>query len=293
MINTNTIKNTIKTPDALKNLMQWYVHMGVDETIANQPFNRFADVLSKPAQSENPVAEQARVKPTENAEGKKPVVASKRALVSTQNTVGGEVETGIRNAVELARKAHTVNELKQALNHFGDCSLKSTATNLVFMDGTTQARVMFIGDAPGAEEDRQGKPFIGPAGQLLDQMLASIGYDRGDVVTTNIVFWRPPGNRTVALHEMALCMPFLERLIELIEPDVLVPLGGPAAKYILGKSEGIGRLHGQWNSYSTAQMAHPVDVLAMYHPDFLIKTPQQKRHAWIDLLKLKHQLHVG
>jgi len=287
MMNATSIKNALKNTDPLKNLMQWYVHMGVDETIADQPFNRFADALTQSAQKKFPVAEAAPVK----AHREKPTVADKRPLISARNTVGGEVETGIHNAVKLARNAHTVDELKQALNNFGDCSLKSTATNLVFMDGTVKARVMLIGDAPGAEEDRQGKPFVGPAGQLLNQMLSSIGYDRDDVVTTNIVFWRPPGNRTAALHEMALCMPFLERLVELIEPDVLVPLGGPAAKYILGKSEGIGRLHGQWNSYSTAQMAHPVDVLAMYHPDFLIKTPQQKRHAWADLLKLKHRLH--
>ena len=149
---------------------------------------------------------------------------------------------------------------------------------------------MFVGEAPGAQEDRQGEPFVGPSGTLLNKMLASIGIERTDVLVSNTVFWRPPGNRTPTLQETAVCMPFMERLIELADPDVLVTLGGPAAKALLGETQGVGRLRGRWFTYETARMSHPIDATAMFHPAYLLRTPSQKRVAWQDLLSIQDKL---
>ena len=201
----------------------------------------------------------------------------------------------MRTSFELAEAATNVAELRAALEAFDGCALKKTATNLVFIDGNPLARLMFVGEAPGAEEDRQGLPFVGPSGRLLDKMLASIGIQRVDVLISNTVFWRPPGNRTPTPQETATCMPFLERLVELTDPDILVTLGGPAAKAMLGETQGVGRLRGRWFTYETARMSHPVDATAMFHPAYLLRSPGQKREAWRDLVAIQHRLggHAG
>ena len=201
----------------------------------------------------------------------------------------------MRTSFELAEAATNVAELRAALEAFDGCALKKTATNLVFIDGNPLARLMFVGEAPGAEEDRQGLPFVGPSGRLLDKMLASIGIQRVDVLISNTVFWRPPGNRTPTPQETATCMPFLERLVELTDPDILVTLGGPAAKAMLGETQGVGRLRGRWFTYETARMSHPIDATAMFHPAYLLRSPGQKRETWRDLVAIQHKLagHAG
>ena len=148
----------------------------------------------------------------------------------------------MHTAAELAAGAHTLDELRGALESFDGCALKSTATNLVFADGNPRARIVLIGEAPGAEEDRKGLPFVGPSGRLLDRMLASIDLDRGKVLISNIIYWRPPGNRNPATSEVAMCMPFVERLLELVDPEILIALGGPSAGALLGEKAGIGKL---------------------------------------------------
>ena len=150
--------------------------------------------------------------------------------------------------------------------------------------------MLFIGVGPGAEEDRQGLPFVGPSGKLLDKMLASIGIKREEILISNTVFWRPPGNRTPAPQEAATCMPFVERLIELANPHVLVLLGGPAAKSLLGEAQGIGRLRGRWFSFKTPRMSHPIAAMPMFHPAYLLRTPIQKRAAWNDLRLIRKKL---
>jgi DNA polymerase len=200
------------------------------------------------------------------------------------------MEDAVGRAVALASAAKTVEELRAALLAFDGCPLKRTATNLVFTDGNPAGAVLFVGEAPGAEEDRQGLPFVGPSGRLLDRMLASIGLDRTRVCISNTVFWRPPGNRTPTTVEMAVCMPFLERLIELMDPRVLVTLGGPAAKSVLGESAGVSKLRGRWFSYSSPRLARPTPATAMFHPAYLLRTPAQKRDAWRDLLMLRRKL---
>ena len=157
----------------------------------------------------------------------------------------------------------------------------------MFGDGNPRARIVLIGEAPGAEEDRRGLPFVGPSGRLLDRMLASIGLDRTRVFISNTVFWRPPGNRNPNTTELATCMPFVERMLELIDPEFLVALGGPAASALLGQKESVGRLRGRDFTYQTAGLPRPVRARAMYHPAYLLRSPAQKRLAWRDLLALK------
>ena len=284
-----------------RELLEWYAEAGVDETIADRPVNRFEE---KP-QAANPAAPPV---PPEPGPGEsKPIESNgeKKGLADAaapspsprepppeppvsvpQGGANGEVTA----AVHLARSAQSVDELRQALESFDGCGLKKTATNLVFTDGNAQAPILFVGEGPGAEEDRQGLPFVGPSGKLLDKMLASIGLDRTGVLISNTVFWRPPGNRTPSAQETAVCMPFLERLIELVDPKVLVALGGPAAKSLLAETTSVGRLRGKWFSYSTPGLARPIDATALYHPAYLLRSPGQKRVTWSDWLGIKKKL---
>jgi len=196
----------------------------------------------------------------------------------------------LQNACDLAHAAATLDELRAALETFDGCALKRTATNLVFTDGNPEARIVFIGEAPGAEEDRRGVPFVGPSGKLLDRMLASIGLDRTNVLISNSVYWRPPGNRTPTPQETALCLPFVERLMDLVDPDIVVALGGAAAKSVLAQSESVGRLRGRWFPYATPSMPRPAQATALFHPAYLLRTPAQKRNAWADLRQIRKKL---
>jgi len=263
------------SPAYARDVLQWHIGAGVDETIGDAPVNRF-DLVSAPVgPSVSPsVLQHSSPPPTRPAD--KPL--------------GPSGEEAVKSAYELAEKASSVEELRLALDGFDGCALKKTATNLVFFNGDTKARLMFVGEAPGAQEDRQGEPFVGPSGELLNKMLASIGIERSAVLVSNTVFWRPPGNRTPTPQETAVCMPFMERLIELVDPDILVTLGGPAAKALLGETQGVGRLRGRWFSYETARMSHPIDSTAMFHPAYLLRTPSQKRAAWQDLLSIEDKL---
>jgi DNA polymerase len=187
-----------------------------------------------------------------------------------------------------ARQAGTLDELRDVLARFEGCNLRLTATQLVFADGNPAGRVMFVGEAPGREEDQQGIPFVGRSGQLLDRMLAAIGLDRSGVYIANVVPWRPPGNRTPTPQETAICRPFIERQIELAAPDFLVPLGAAAAKELLETPEGILRLRGQWREYRAG--GRMIRAMATLHPAYLLRQPLQKRLAWRDFLMLKAAL---
>jgi len=258
-----------------RDVLQWHIDAGVDETIGDAPVNRF-DLVSAPTSP--PVSPSV------------PQRSSPPPTRPADVPPGPSGEEAVKSAYERAGKATNVDELRTALEGFDGCALKKTATNLVFYNGDPRARLMFVGEAPGAQEDRQGEPFVGPSGTLLDKMLASIGIERKDVLVSNTVFWRPPGNRTPTPQETAVCMPFMERLIELVDPDVLVTLGGPASKALLGETQGVGRLRGRWFTYETARMSHPIDATAMFHPAYLLRTPSQKRAAWQDLLGIQDKL---
>jgi DNA polymerase len=196
-----------------------------------------------------------------------------------------EAETEARRT---ARKAATLDALGAALAGFDGCTLKATATKLCFYRGAQTARLMLIGEAPGRDEDLEGKPFVGRAGQLLDKMLKAIGLSEADVHITNVVYWRPPGNRTPTPQETLACRPFLERQIELVKPEFIVALGGSAAKEVLGVSEGIMRLRGKWRDVKIGAITVP--ALATLHPAYLLRTPAAKQLAWLDLLAIKARL---
>ena len=251
-------------------VLRWYLDAGVDETISDAPQNRFNEIVPKKV----PVLKKSLTNMATSMAQQSPAVA----------------EALLHDACEIAAAANSVVELNKALLDYDGCALRKTSTNLVFGDGNPKAKIVLIGDGPGAEEDRRGLPFVGPGGQLLNKMLASVGLDRTQVYLSNIVFWRPPGNRTPTAQETSLCMPFVERLMELIDPEVLIVLGGSAAKSMLAETAGVGRLRGKWYGYSTPKLSRPVRATALFHPNYLLSSPAHKREAWQDLLMIRDKL---
>ena len=191
-------------------------------------------------------------------------------------------------AREAAATAETLDELRATLASFEGCNLRFTATNLVFADGNPEARVMFVGEAPGFDEDTQGLPFVGRSGQLLDRMLKAIGLDRTTTYIANVIPWRPPGNRDPSPQETEICRPFIERQILLADPDFLVPLGGASTKQLFRTTAGITRLRGAWRDFDTGR--RKIRAMATLHPAYLLRRPLEKRLAWRDLLALKEVL---
>ena len=267
--------------DRMRALLGWYLDAGVDEAIGETPIDRYAGSVDQRPGDQRPGDQRAGDQRARNQRSRAP-------RPNARPTLSGEA--AVESAVSLASRADSLDALRSALDAFEGCPLKKTATSLVFTDGVADARVLFIGEAPGAEEDRLGRPFVGASGKLLDHMLASIGLDRTNVLISNTVFWRPPGNRNPTSIEIAVCMPFVERLIELVDPRILIALGGAAAKSLLGESQGVGRLRGRWFSYSSPRLPRPIDAAAMFHPAYLLYSPAQKREAWHDLLALRDRL---
>ena len=184
----------------------------------------------------------------------------------------------------------SLDDLKQEVEDFQGCALKKTATNLVFSDGNSKANVMVIGEAPGEEEDKTGKPFKGQAGILLDKMLNAIGQNRDNTYITNIIFWRPPGNRNPTEEEIDICLPFVFKHIEIINPKVLILAGAIAAKAILKEKKGIIQLRGKWHSLNINNIN--IKTMPIYHPAFLLRQPSRKREAWEDLKKIKKEIDL-
>ena len=266
--------------------LRWLVEAGADEAIGETPVDR----LAAPAPRVNP---PAAGKPAQEAAPGPTRTTSAPTTGAARATPLSSTEAALASARDLARAAGNLEELKAALGAFEGCALKQHAMNLVFADGNPKARVMVIGEGPGAQEDRQGLPFVGVSGRLLDRMLAGIGLDRTSAYITNVLFWRPPGNRTPTGTEIAACLPFVERHIELVDPEVLLLAGGISAKTLLGRSEGILKLRGHWAHYQHAGMARPIPALASLHPAYLLRQPAQKRLAWRDFLALKEALESG
>jgi DNA polymerase len=265
------------TPLETTAALKWLMEMGADEAIGDVPVDRFAPPPPAPARAPAP-AEAPAARP---APSRAPMVAA--ALAE---------RPAAQSARRMAEACKTLAELEAAIKGFEDCALKATATKTVFADGNPKARIMFVGEAPGADEDRQGKPFVGVSGQLLDRMLAWIGLERAkNFYITNILPWRPPGNRAPTATEIALCLPFVERHIELIDPEVLVLLGGTSAKTLLATNEGIIRTRGKWVDYQSPGLPRPIPALATYHPAYLLRSPAQKRDSWKDLLMIKNKMN--
>jgi uracil-DNA glycosylase len=270
------------TPDPLptvRQLLAFYLEAGVDCALSEAPVNRLADPDMLPAAVE---ATPAQAQP---ARATPAIVSPARAEPPPAP------EQAIASAREAARTAPTLEVLRDLLEKFDGCALKSTATRLVFADGNPRARVMFVGEAPGREEDIEGLPFVGRSGKLLDRMIAAIGLDRSSVYIANVIPWRPPGNRTPTPQETQICLPFIQRQIELVDPDVLVTLGNPSTQTLLGTREGIMRTRGRWFDYDTGRRV--IRALATFHPAYLLRSPSYKRLSWQDLRAIAKALQAA
>ena len=260
------------TPDpslTVGELLAFYLEAGVDCALSEAPVNRLADpdIVSAAVEATPALAQPVRGAPA--------IISPARAEPPPAP------EAAIASAREAARTAPTLEVLRDLLEKFDGCALKSTATRLVFADGNPRARVMFVGEAPGREEDIEGLPFVGRSGKLLDRMIATIGLDRTSVYIANVIPWRPPGNRTPTPQETQICLPFIQRQIELVDADVLVTLGNPSTQTLLGTREGIMRTRGRWFDYDTGTRA--IRALATFHPAYLLRSPSYKRLSWQDL----------
>ncbi|MDO9382486.1 MAG: uracil-DNA glycosylase family protein [Hyphomicrobiaceae bacterium] len=297
--------------ETLAALLAWYREMGADEAVGETPIDWLVhgaaapgaavrERIVVPAAAAAPAAisaatplaaprpgsaQAASRPPPAGHQPSRPAPAVSREARSFPSAPPDVSQLAARTA---ATGAPSLAALEAALRSFDGCGLKATAKNLCFYRGAERARVMLIGEAPGRDEDLEGKPFVGPAGQLLDRMLASIGLTEADVHITNIVYWRPPGNRTPTPQEATVCRPFLDRQIALVAPEFVIPLGGAAAKHMLNAAEGIMRLRGRWQAGEFG--GHPVRILATLHPAYLLRTPAAKRLAWRDLLSLKAEI---
>ena len=247
----------------VKELLEFYILSGVDETCGSDTFFKSSGNKSEV-----------------NVENKAKYIASHLAFDS---------KVAVDSANDLCNGVSTIEDLKRVIEGFEGCSLKKMAISTVVGDGNPNAKIMFIGEAPGADEDRIGRAFVGKSGQLLDKMLASIGLDRNSCYICNILPWRPPGNRTPSDSEFAVCLPILKKQIEIIEPDVIFALGGVAVNTLLDNADSISKLRGKWLEYKT-EKGKTIYVMAGYHPAFLLRTPAQKAKAWSDFLRLKKKI---
>jgi DNA polymerase len=249
--------------------LEWLIAMGADEIVEEAPVNRLA-----------------AISPPSPAVSVRPAIATMPAAQRTDPAVAAE-----------ASACATLEDIAAALSNLDACPLKKTATNLCFFDGNPQAQIMLVGEAPGRDEDIQGKPFVGRSGQLLDRMLAAIGLSRnGDrpensVFVSNVIFWRPPGNRTPTEQETLMCLPYLKRTIEIVSPRMIVCLGATPTQRLVNAHDGILKLRGKW--FSLEAGSRPIPLLATLHPAYLLRQPAQKRLAWRDFLALKMALSSG
>jgi uracil-DNA glycosylase family 4 len=255
----------------VQQLLAFYLEAGVDCASTDEPVNRLAEPDSVPAAAA--LREAAAPRPVREMPAAIPAVPRSEMTVAP--------DAAIASAREAARTAPTLEALRALLENFDGCALRHTATRLVFADGNPQARVMFVGEAPGRDEDIEGLPFVGRSGKLLDRMIAAIGLDRSKAYIANVIPWRPPGNRTPTPQETQICLPFIQRQIELVNPDVLVTLGNPSTQTLLSTREGIMRTRGKWFDYDTG--TRPIRAIATFHPAYLLRSPSYKRMSWQDL----------
>jgi uracil-DNA glycosylase family 4 len=263
----------------IKQLLAFYLEAGVDCALTDEPVNRLSDPAAAPAVTIPGVSEPAPPNPLRPAP---PAVPAPRGEATPAP------EAAIASAREAARTAPSLEALRTLLEQFDGCALKHTATRLVFADGNPQARVMFVGEAPGRDEDIEGLPFVGRSGKLLDRMIAAIGLDRSKAYIANVIPWRPPGNRTPTPQETQICLPFIQRQIELVNPDVLVTLGNPSTQTLLSTREGIMRTRGKWFDYDTG--TRTIRAIATFHPAYLLRSPSYKRMSWQDLRSIAKAL---
>jgi DNA polymerase len=252
-----------ESPLSPADALRWYIAAGIDEVMGEQAVDRYAQ-SAKPAPARQNA--QAAAAPLPAAAPEAP------------------------SSAHLALEATDLAQLKAAMESYQGCGLKRTCQRTVFADGDPSARLMIVGEAPGADEDRLGLPFVGASGKLLDRMLAAIGLDRTSVYITNVVPWRPPGNRKPEPAEIELCLPFISRHIELVDPDILLLLGGAAVSALLARTDSMTRLRGSFIDYASPRLAAPIPAMPTFHPAYLLRTPLQKREVWRDLLMIRQRL---
>ncbi|AWN44624.1 uracil-DNA glycosylase [Methylobacterium durans] len=257
----------------LISLLDFHVEAGADAALDERPHDRFGEAEERQPERRPSVP---RAEPAPARAPSRPPPPQSTFGQSAAAKPGEAAGDARARAAETA----TLEELEALLAGFDGCPLKFTAKNLVFADGNPAARVMFVGEAPGADEDRVGKPFMGRSGQLLDRMMAAIGLDRSSAYIANIVPWRPPGNRNPTPQEVSVCKPFIERQIELADPDLIVCLGSPATQTLTGTKDGILKARGRFYPYRLAN--REVRALATLHPAYLLRQPVQKRLGWRD-----------
>ena len=258
----------------IRQLLAFYLEAGVDCALADAPVDRLAEPdMVAPASAPREAAPQRLVRE---------MPAAPRADIALAPGAA------ISSAREAARTAPTLEALRALLEGFDGCALKHTATRLVFSDGNPKARIMFVGEAPGRDEDIEGLPFVGRSGKLLDRMIAAIGLDRSKAYIANVIPWRPPGNRTPTPQETQICLPFIRRQIELVNPDVLVTLGNPSTQTLLSTRDGIMKTRGKWFDYDTG--TRTIRAIATFHPAYLLRSPSYKRMAWQDLRSIAKAL---
>ena len=266
---------TDPSPKTIEAILSWHLCMGVCDAVAEEPSDFFRTKL----QAEAPLRPSPI--PVDRPAPSKPAAPTNDAIPADE---------AVQLAQDIAATCASFDALADAISNFEGCPLKKGAKNTVFADGVFGSDVLVIGEAPGRDEDRLGKPFVGRAGQLLDRMLASINCSRSDnALISNVIFWRPPGNRTPTPVEVAICRPFIERLIELTQPKCVVLAGGAPLSALLGVT-GIMRSRGKWRDLKT-QSGFSAPALPIFHPAFLLRQPAQKKLAWRDLLTLEAKLN--
>ncbi len=249
--------------DHIIDQIEWQIKMGADDTIDEKPNNRINLIKDETSEDKDSMNEDY----------------SKNEDKSNLHNQQNENNLSLENI-------NNLRDLKNAINNFEGCDLKKTATQTVFSDGNPESKIVFVGEAPGAEEDRQGKPFVGKSGQLLDRMLAAINLSRQNVYITNIIPWRPPGNRTPTEEEVKMMKPFLIKHLELIDPEIIVAVGGSSAKGLMNISGGILRHRGKWGTIEL-NLEKKVNIIATLHPAYLLRAPNQKKLAWEDLKMIR------
>ena len=273
-------------------LLKFHIEADCADVLGDMPVNHFAE--AGPASPEHatpdtkgPAAHAGR---QEGAAPLTPPVTP--AVVTAQVNSAAPQNSAAGDSATLAKTATTLDELAFALESFEGCSLKKTAKSTVFSDGVSSARIMLVGEAPGQDEDRTGKPFIGRSGQLLDAMMATIGLSRADnLYIANVIPWRPPGNRAPSVEELETCKPFIMRQIELVAPEIIVLVGGTSAKTLLNTETGITRLRGKWQTLEIG--GRDIPALPFFHPAYVLRRPETKIDVWADLCALKQKLDTG
>ncbi|MFY7777025.1 MAG: uracil-DNA glycosylase [Elstera sp.] len=266
--------------DLARKLLDFYLALGVDEAMEESPLDRRR--AEPPREAARPVESRPPLPRSEP-------LSAPRPSAPVLDLAALSPDRGLADARSLAAGCDSIAALDAAIRGFDGCALKQTAMSTVVYDGAVDAPLLVIGEAPGGEEDRLGKPFVGPAGQMLDKMLAAIGLDRSRACITNMVYWRPPGNRKPTDAELALCLPFVERFISLMNPKVILLAGGTPAQTLLGRTDGITKLRGRWFDWTDSRGV-TIPMLPSYHPSYLLRSPGQKRDAWKDFLILSNRL---